>query len=139
MDAGEPDQSEDFYPDGSMRRMDRSLFCGKCGYNLRTLPYAGRCPECGNEYNARTLKMRGILIPQTVRFPTSDLVAFVLAGGAALMMFEWFRQAGGQLYLGLAGAFGVLAAGQFYFLCREMMRFVHCHRLVRQIRAESEE
>ena len=30
-----------------MQTLQHDTFCRDCGYNLRTLPLAGRCPECG--------------------------------------------------------------------------------------------
>lgn len=30
----------------------REVHCGACWYDLRGLPYIGRCPECGTRYNA---------------------------------------------------------------------------------------
>ena len=58
-----------------------NLYCDRCGYNLRTLPYAGRCPECGGEYNARPLKMHGIFDARLVVFPASDIFAAILTLG----------------------------------------------------------
>ena len=49
------------------RRIAHSVYCGECGYNLRTLPYAGRCPECGGEYNARPLIMKGIFNHEKIK------------------------------------------------------------------------
>ena len=46
-----------------------SIYCGSCGYNLKTLPYVYTCPECGNEYNARPLHMHGIFTPHAIEFP----------------------------------------------------------------------
>lgn len=45
------------------RRIADSVYCGRCGYNLRSLPYCYHCPECGSEYNARPLVMKGIHVP----------------------------------------------------------------------------
>lgn len=47
----------------SDRRIISDAYCGRCGYNLRTLPYIYSCPECGNPYNARPLTLRGIFVP----------------------------------------------------------------------------
>lgn len=60
------------------RRITSETFCGKCGYNLRTLPYIYACPECGNEYNARALKMRGIFMLYETEIPWSDLFTSLL-------------------------------------------------------------
>ena len=59
------------------------LHCARCGYNLRTLPYLGRCPECGGNYNARPLRMDGIFTAQMLVFPTGDVVSAVFTCGLA--------------------------------------------------------
>lgn len=56
-------------------RIHHTLYCGTCGYNLRTLPYTGLCPECGQRYNARPLKMEGIFLPQNMELPVLDVLA----------------------------------------------------------------
>ena len=62
-----------------------STYCERCGYNLRTLPYVYTCPECGNQYNARPLKMKGIFQPHTTRVPVGDVAAGVFSVGGALL------------------------------------------------------
>lgn len=136
MDAFEDSFQEDFFSDGSARRIDRPMFCEKCGYNLRSLPCAGRCTECGNHYNTRGVHLEGILIPQSVRFPSSDLFSFLLLMGIAGCMFYYFYTRNNHLLLALAALFGVLGAIQSWFLWRDMVKFIHCRRLVRQIRAQ---
>ncbi len=61
------------------RRITTSIFCGNCGYNLKTLPVIHACPECGNEYNSRPLKMHGVFLPHTVEFPFGDIVVSALS------------------------------------------------------------
>jgi hypothetical protein len=34
--------------------MNEDLICSECSYPLRGLSAAGKCPECGNFYSART-------------------------------------------------------------------------------------
>jgi hypothetical protein len=46
----------------------------------------GRCPECGGEYNAQPLGMRGILIPQDLRIPWGDFIRFVLCAAVGLLL-----------------------------------------------------
>lgn len=55
-----------------------SVYCGKCGYNLRTLPYVYQCPECGNEYNARPLSRRGIFPTSPYYIPLREMLATVV-------------------------------------------------------------
>lgn len=63
------------------RRITDSVYCGHCGYNLRTLPYAYQCPECGKEYNARPLSLKGIFIRYQAELPIRE--AFITLMGAA--------------------------------------------------------
>lgn len=91
------------------------VHCGNCGYNLKTLPYVYRCPECGNDYCARRLFPRGIFYPSRSSFPYGELIAFaitvliaVFLGYAALRGFLGLRllNRGSLCVLGLAGLFG---------------------------------
>jgi len=66
-------------------RLYHSVYCGRCGYNLRTLPYAGQCPECGGQYNARPLNMTGIFFAHYAQFPLFD----VLASAVSLLFTAW--------------------------------------------------
>ncbi len=75
--------SDDTYRD---RRIKESTFCGRCGYNLRTLPFVYRCPECGNAYNARPLKMKGIFFPHAVYPPVKEIVATAFCGVIAVLL-----------------------------------------------------
>ena len=68
------------------RRIMSSLYCGGCGYNLRSLPFVYVCPECGNRYNARPLKMEGIFLPHTGLFPTGVIVSFLFSTVVAVAM-----------------------------------------------------
>jgi len=80
--------SEDIYTD---RRITMSTYCGRCGHNLRTLPYVYSCPECGNSYNARPLKLEGIFTPEQVRFPFGNIFGtLITAAGAFLFVATAF-------------------------------------------------
>lgn len=79
--------ADDVYKD---RRISTSIYCGNCGYNLRTLPYLYRCPECGQEYNARPLSQKGIYAPQNTDIPFGD---FAAAGFCALAVYICARGA----------------------------------------------
>ncbi len=61
------------------RTIMSSLYCGRCGYNLRSLPFVYACPECGSRYNARPLKMEGIFLPHTAFVPAGDIVSFLFS------------------------------------------------------------
>jgi len=69
--------SDDIFKD---RRISGSVYCGKCGYDLRTLPYLYQCPECGNAYNARPLVMKGVFLPQQTPVPWIDMLAVPFFG-----------------------------------------------------------
>lgn len=83
--------AEEIYTD---RRITMSTYCGRCGQNLRTLPYVYRCPECGNAYNARPLKQEGVFSADHARFPLGTLFALlVTAAGAALFVATYLGYA----------------------------------------------
>ena len=85
------------------RTIMSSLYCGRCGYNLRSLPFIHACPECGNRYNARPLKMEGIFLPRTALFPAGDIVSFLFCTfvAVAIMIVGVKDQAPGWIPLGL--------------------------------------
>ena len=125
--------ADDIYKD---RIITGSVYCGNCGYNLRTLPYVYTCPECGNGYNARPLKMEGIFAPQDTYFPASDIAATLLC---AAIMFVFVRgniltPDFGRLFSG--GVFGVLGlffASQAY---HRLVRFFRARETAKRIVAE---
>ena len=101
------------------------VYCGRCGYQLRMLPYSGRCPECGNWYNARGHKLEGILTPQAAPFPASDLVAGLLSAlilvwlvGGLTRRLDLF----GLLFAGLFGYMAVIFLRQSWRGLREFIR-----------------
>ena len=130
----------DFMMDGKHERVITDvLFCAACGYQLRMLPYIGRCPECGNSYNARSLHKEGIFVPQSAEFPATDILAALASAGAALWL------AGGLIrhfdlwtlvFLGLFGYLAVAFSRQSY---ARLGRFIKGQRLAEQIEREEEE
>lgn len=116
-----------------------ALFCAGCGYQLRMLPYIGRCPECGNSYNARSLHKDGIFVPQSAEFPATDILAALASAGVALWL------AGGLLrhfdlwtlaFLLLFGYLAVAFSRQSY---ARLGRFIKGQRLAARIESEEEE
>lgn len=98
--------AEDQYKD---RLITGSVYCGECGYNLKSLPYRHRCPECGNEYNARPLRQTGIFNPHEGDFPFGDLFMFLTcAGSAAFLGYagiqsrELWTMIGAVIFVGLS-------------------------------------
>lgn len=105
--------AEDIFKD---RIILQSTFCGNCGYNLKQLPFAGVCPECGGTYNARPLKMEGIFLPQFTELPLWDLSLFVIFLLIALGAFatgfsptSWFRLTAAAVLALLSLAHGISA------------------------------
>lgn len=69
-----------------------SVYCGRCGYDLRSLPYIHTCPECGQEYNARPLVMKGIFMPHMAEVPIREVLLLIVCGtGAALLLGSGFN------------------------------------------------
>ena len=121
------------------RRISHSVYCGRCGYNLRMATYAGRCPECGNEYNARPTIMKGIFWPYDVQFPMSD----ILTASMCLLFGGWMIRGGVNPvndWVLLGGGF-LSAMGLFYLrgAYRKMKRYIQYRRVAKYIRQEEEE
>ena len=116
-----------------------NVYCGRCGYNLRTLPYTGRCPECGSNYNARALRMRGIFDSRLVEFPAGDIFAalLTLALGAWLFLTGISPLAQWKLFFGLVA----LVMGAFFVRSSwtRTARFFFFRGIQRRIEAEDDE
>ena len=128
--------ADDTYRD---RRITGSTFCGRCGYNLRTLPYVYRCPECGNAYNARPLKMKGIFFPQAVYPPVKETLATAFFGViAVLLLISALKPLNeGRLFMGVA-----FTAITGVFAGRAVHKFQHFFKfwsLYKRIAEEEEE
>ncbi|MHC4697163.1 MAG: hypothetical protein ACYTFA_10505 [Planctomycetota bacterium] len=128
--------ADDTYRD---RRIKGSTFCGRCGYNLRTLPYVYRCPECGNAYNARPLKMKGIFFPQAVYPPVKEMVATaffsvigVLLLISAIKPLDQGRLIFGVIFIAITGVF----AGQ---VVHKFQHFFTFWSLAKRIAEEEED
>lgn len=110
--------ADDMYKD---RRITSSVYCGKCGYNLRTLPYIYACPECGQEYNARPLKMKGIFAPQEADIPFGDFASAILCAVTAFFIARYGFEPINVYRLVLGGVFVVFA---LIFWNRAYVRFL---------------
>ena len=113
------------------RTLSYSVFCDRCGYNLRRLPYVGQCPECANAYNARPLKLKGIYSAFDLKFPLLDIfVALACVGiGVAMIvgslnpLFRWGLIGGSTfVLLGLAFAPTVYRDAARYLRFRSIVR-----------------
>jgi hypothetical protein len=93
------------------RRIGHSVHCGVCGYRLQYLPYIGQCPECGGEYDARALSMRGIFLSSAPEFPLGHLFATVVMAATAGALIGRFLNPfqSGPIFLGL-----LMGAGAVY-------------------------
>ncbi len=126
--------AEDQYKD---RRIVGSVYCGTCGYCLRTLPYVYNCPECGEGYNARPLVMRGIFLPHQAAIPYKEmaLTAFcalfaVSAIRVAVPVFHWAV----VTMVGVAAVIGAVCGWQ---ACGQWRKVLQSRDLARRI-AEAE-
>ena len=127
--------ADDMYKD---RVIASSVYCGHCGYNLRTLPYVYTCPECGNQYNARPLKMSGIFNPHTAEFPLRDIVVTVVCALITVVLGDSAIRPV-NYWLGVAiffAIFAVLSGREAYV---RMRRYVNAVSIIRRIAAEEEE
>ena len=115
------------------RRITGSVYCGNCGYNLRTLPYMYVCPECGDDYNARPTKMKGIFLPSGTVFPLPDCTAtLVFALSTTFLSLNAFKPLD-QVSLVIAGFFAVftlLFARQAYI---GIGRYIRAVSIIRRI------
>jgi len=122
------------------RRLTASVYCGRCGYNLRTLPYVYTCPECGNQYNARPRNMKGIFEPQEIFFPFTDFgLAFLGLVCMALIALAlgWPPEDTGLV--AMAVVLGVLAIIFGWRGVVKAKRFVHTCRVAERVRRFEEE
>ena len=121
------------------RRITGSIFCEECGYNLKTLPYVHRCPECGCDYNARPLTMKGIFLPRNFDFPASRMASalFLLALGGLL---AHGANAGRDTVMSVAAA-AVVAVGllRTYQTWQGVLRYWHAKELALRIAKQEAE
>jgi len=105
---------------------------------LRTLPYIHQCPECGQEYNARPLVMKGIFVPSMADPPVYEaIMGPVFAAGAVLLVVSGVQTRDiWRLVIGAA-----LAAGSYVELTQgwaKLKKFRVAIRIQRRIEREEE-
>lgn len=110
-----------------------TLYCDKCGYQLRMLPHVGRCPECGNSYNARGLEMEGIFNPQRAEFPGSDILAGLASAGLVAWLTAGLVQRFDLWALLFAALFGYMAIIFLKQSWARLKRFIRGQRLTRKL------
>ena len=121
------------------RLITGSIYCGQCGYNLRTLPYVHTCPECGNQYNARPLKMEGIFLPQEAQIPWGDLVAAGFCAGGALLFGASAVGSPDAVRISIAGALAAIASPFVWRAYRGLRRLARTRALAKHIALEEGE
>ena len=126
-------QAEDVYND---RRITRSVYCGRCGYNLRTLPHCYTCPECGSGFNARPLSMTGIFMPHEAHIPFLDTAAAIACALSAVVFGFIASGTRDGLRIGLAAVFLILAVMFASRAYARFLRFVRAVDISRRIAAE---
>ncbi len=118
------------------RIITHSVYCENCGFNLRYATYVGICNECGSPYNARPLKMKGIFLPGSARFPTGDILVALIAGSVSVWAIRAGLRPGNMKMLSLAALSGAIAVSYAAFAVRRAGRFWRAVRVVRRIRTE---
>ncbi len=118
------------------RRITGWMYCGHCGYNLRTLPYVYTCPECGHEYNARPLSMRGIFLPQQATFPLRDLAALLACVLGTAVFAYGSVQPARFVHLGIASLFAGLSLWFAAHTYKRLAAFLKAVNISRRIAAE---
>lgn len=83
----------DIPQDGRAESVSEDLPCVRCGYNLRTLAWTGRCPECGVDIIESSLPQRGFLFSSrqeanSVRAGLAILVVSTLIPTLAIIMIR---------------------------------------------------
>lgn len=121
---------------GLDRSIGADLFCSPCGYSLRGLPYRGRCPECGSDYDAKSLWKEGVISAGCIKPPFGDYFQTGLLMIAAVLPVVRSISSS-SLFLLVVGA--VLFACTLVCARRawiKTVRFIHIRRMVRQIEDE---
>lgn len=115
------------------RTIAGNLFCGTCGYNLRTRPTVGVCPECGKDYDARPVSMHNILLDDDVAFPFPAVGGMLACGllGAGFLHAAYNH---GTDWAYVPGAmFAFLSILYAWHTWRNTARYIHHRRLLHDV------
>ena len=112
-----------------------SLYCGSCGYNLKTLPYVGVCTECGHRYNARPLRMDGIFTPQRLEIPLGDAAAGVLSGlvAAGMTIRAIAPSPSRGVYVLFAVVLGLMSIAFAWIMWRKLCKYAGFRKIAKRI------
>lgn len=125
--------ADDAYMD---RRIGGYVYCGQCGYNLRTLPYLYQCPECGQEYNARPLTMSGVYLPFQATVPVLDTLTVMFWAVVGVAMLYTGSRPLNEWLIALGAGSGVLAVIYSYRVWTRFRLVFRAMAIERRIRAE---
>ena len=112
--------------------------CAECGYNLRTLPRRGRCPECGSQYNTRTVVLDGVFTAGMLEFPAGNLLGTALATILLVLFIAWGLRPVVVWRLGFALIFGVLGALYVRSTWKRLGRYLRFRGIVQRINQDAE-
>jgi len=121
------------------RFLSYSVFCDRCGYNLRQLPYVGQCPECANHYNARPLKLQGIYSAFDLKFPWLDMMAGLISLGIGMVVLVESLRSGSRWGLISGLTFTVLGLAIAPGVYREVTRYVQFRGIIRRAQLEDDD
>lgn len=123
----------------TQRTINYSVYCERCGYNLRYGRYIGRCNECGNPYNARPLVMQGVFNPHTHRFPTTDVLLTLLCFGFAYWVIRANINPPVAENLAGAGLFVFLGLLSLPLSIKRLSLFIRSFGVLRRIEQEEDD
>ena len=121
------------------RRIGCSTYCGRCGYNLKTLPHVYTCPECGAAYNARFPNMQGVFLHDNVSFPLSDIIANAMFAGVTVLAGLLAFANGSGEWLLLALLCGVVTIIYCVVVVKMLRQFIQFFIIARRIDREKRE
>ena len=119
--------------EGTERVIRAAVYCARCGYQLRMLPYSGRCPECGNSYNARGHKLEGIFKPHETTFPASDLAAGLISALVLVWLLGSLLRRLDPWTLLFAALFGYMTVIFIRQAWRGLKEFIRAQRLADRV------
>ncbi len=119
------------------RRIRTSMYCAKCGYNLRSLPRAYHCPECGHEYSTRGTT-HGIFLPHGVDPPIPLIVATLGSGLMAGFLIAGGIQVANENEIVLGCVFALITLGTGCMAVSRMAGFLNHRRIARRIEEDED-